>query len=83
MIATLTHGSFVVSRNCGKPAISNDGRLAVVGSARGVVYVWDVSTNRSVAQLECHKTPVVACSWSSTIPRLASCDTSGTVVVWE
>ncbi len=82
LIENLSHRHFVVSLHCGKPAISSDGRLAVAGSASGVVYVWDVSSKRVIAQLESHKTPVVACSWSSTIPQLASCDTSGNVVIW-
>ncbi len=82
LIGTLSHGSFIVGHHCGKPAISSDGRLAVAGSASGVVYVWDVSSKRVIAQLESHETPVVACSWSSTISQLASCDTSGNVVIW-
>ena len=85
-LAALTHDYYRTASNHGRASISSDGRHVAAGSGDKLVYIWEVTGERLVAQLESHEAAVMACCWSPGGGRgaqLASCDKDGVVAIWS
>jgi eukaryotic-like serine/threonine-protein kinase len=63
--------------------LSPDGRRIGYGNGRGMVFVVDAETGRTVWTFQGHSQAVSQVAWSPDGERLASCGRDGALKVWD
>jgi WD40 repeat protein len=68
---------------CISPGADRDGSLlAACGAKDGGLYVWALSSRRTVYAQKAHSEAVTCAAWSPLGTQLATCDTAGAVLLW-
>lgn len=62
---------------------SPEASLLTAGSGDGSVLVWNAYSNKVAATLREHSVAVSCVDWSPDGRKVASCDVSGTLVIWQ
>jgi len=81
IVQTFSNQSYKNGLNWTRSCFSPDGGHVATGSLDGNIFIWRENGQLETTLKKTHENTVSSCVWSYT--QLASCDKSGTVVLWS